>query len=69
MSSLQALRVSVHNNPEAEAERSYAPWGVEQALSLSCKSARNARLTPSGVWVCLMVIVDEKLLNHKKYDI
>ena len=43
MSSLQALRVSVHNNPEAEADRSYAPWGVEQALSLSCKSARNAR--------------------------
>ena len=49
----------VHNNPEAEAQKSYA-----HTLSLCPVIQRGMRVTSLGL--CLRVIVNEKFLNLEK---
>ena len=58
MSSFQDLGFFVYNNPEAEAQRSFA-----HALSLCLIIQRDMRVT---VEFCLRVIVNEQPLNIKK---
>ena len=59
MSSFQDLWVFVHNNPEAEAQRSY-----KHALSLYVVIQRCLRGTPLSF--CFRVIVIEKHLIFEK---
>ena len=57
------MRFFVHNNPEAEAQRSYA----HAALSYKTEgkpALRNTRVTPLGI--CLKVFVNETSLNLEK---
>ena len=62
MSSFRDLGFFVHNNPEAEAQRSSVQ--VAHALSLSCSSVRYLRGTSLGF--CLRVTVNQKTLNLDK---
>ena len=61
MSSFQDLGVFVQNNPEAEAQRSYAHDALNYKTT---EREREPGLTPLSF--CLRFIVNEKLLNLEK---